>query len=448
MIFRMLAFSSRCLTVDSRHLLPVMNNVVLLLCLVVGLSARQAGHQGACDPNGGPESVVLCRPPSCDSGPAVCHAKMAAFEIQTEERWGSMPDGAPVARITIASTALKFSVVTFGATVQTLMFNTAFLTSDPPNFQHVALGYDTLEEYLADEASMGCTVGRFINRIQGGKFPYETVDGHERVAELPRNNHGNTLHSGPNGLSRRLWTYEVISGPERAGVVMKILSPDGDDGFPGAVTVYAGFFVTKSNPATLELTFEATHDSGIAKSTPLNIGNHLYWNLDGMPSVLSHTLRVDADFYCVVNNNTELIPTGEIRSVSGTPLDFRSPVPLFDGVDSPFFGSSPGGFDSTLVLRPRSPTTASCASLYSPISGVRMDVATTYPTMQIYSSNFLKNVSSHGKILGFRSALCMETQFPPNAPNIPHVQFEYLPIGGRYSHVTTHSFSHSKPPST
>lgn len=308
----------------------------------------------------------------------------------------------------------------------------------------VVLGYGGAEGYGTNAPNLGAPVGRHANRIGAASF---TLDGTRY--QLAANERGNSLHSGPDLWLRRTW--EVVSAEQRADsarIELALASPDGDQGFPGELAVRMTYELTAADE--LAITYEA-HASA---RTVVNLTNHSYFNLNGHASgtVLDHTLRVDADGY--TETRDDLVPTGRVLPVEGTPLDLRAPRALRAGVESdfvPIVGA--GGYDHNFALRAGKPTAADegfvgafreVATLTADRTGISMDVLTDTPGIQVYTGNFVGGeVGKDGVTYRDHDAVCLETQFFPDAVN--HENFEQPVFGPDrpYRSRTTYRFRHA-----
>jgi aldose 1-epimerase len=352
--------------------------------------------------------------------------------------------------VTLCAGDLSVAVCTYGGIVQSVRFKGKELT----------LGYDTLAEYATDRATyFGATVGRVANRIRNGTF---ALDG--EVHTLETNNGANHLHGGKGGWSFRVWDHAVSQIDGESCVTLTYKAEDGEDGYPGgalATVQYALAVVEEAGCTPQVCLVMRSHVVATNKPTIVNIVNHNYWNLEGYtqapseatPSVLDHQLSVSADFYVPVDT-ASLIPTGEIRSVSGTPLDFTSTRRIGDRVNDSSLGASPGGYDHCFVLTAPQHAAAvpflagwhglvrPCAELRAPVSGTRLRISTTQPAVQVYTGNFTHAGKGHmGAPFGFRSAVCLETEHFPDSANIPHFPSTVIrPNGPPYEHVTVFRF--------
>lgn len=309
-------------------------------------------------------------------------------------------------------------------------------------FADVVLGFDDLESYLADtNPYFGAIVGRYANRIAGGRF---TLDG--ETYDLPRNDGENSLHGGVRGLTRVVWDGEPIRTEHGRGVALRYRSPDGEEGYPGNVDFKVSYLLT--NAGHLRIEAEATTD----KPTVVNLSFHSYFNLkgEGEGDVLDHEIQLLGSKYTPVDAN--LIPTGEIAAVWETPMHFADAVRIGDRIDDDFeqlrLG---GGYDHNWVLdtygeRGSQPLPA--ALLYEPESGRRLMVATTAPGLQLYTGNFLDGslVGKGGRSYVHRGGLCLETQHFPDSPNQPTFPSTVLRPGETYRQVTEYLFYTDSPP--
>lgn len=295
----------------------------------------------------------------------------------------------------------------------------------------VVLGFDEGASYLKGHPFFGNTTGRFANRIAGAAF---TLDGVRYT--LAANNGRNHIHGGPQGLDKQNWearTELTESGPPT--VRFHHRSPDGAEGYPGNLDLVVTYTLTHDNE--LRIDYEATTD----KPTVINLTNHSYFNLRGAGEgdVLGHVLRLHADHYTPAD--AELIPTGEIRSVAGTPLDFRTPQPIGARWDQ--LPDSLKGYDHNFVLNDwEAGKLVPCAELYEPVSGRRMRVRTTEPGVQVYSAIHLRGVQGRGgKTYGPYAGVCLETQHFPDSPNKPQFPTTVLRPGERFRSTTIFGFS-------
>jgi len=294
----------------------------------------------------------------------------------------------------------------------------------------LTLGYDDLDGWMSDSAYFGATVGRFANRIAQGAF---TLDG--TSYQLARNAaNGNHLHGGICGFNKRIWPSRVI---DENSVEFSLLSPDGEEGYPGNLNVRVIYRLTDEN----ELIWDATATTDAP--TIINLAHHTYWNLGGDPSrpVTEHELTIDAPHFLPTAAN--MIPTGEIRSVSDTPMDFTTPHRVGERIDADYAPLRiAGGYDHCWVLE-QGGGLRRTARLYEPASGRVMEVFTDQPGIQFYTANFLDGGITGKKGIAYpkRSGLCLETQNFPDAPNHPSFPSCILRPGETYHHRMMHRFS-------
>ena len=320
----------------------------------------------------------------------------------TKADWGKTAEGTPVQIFTLSDHDLTVRITTYGARVVSI---------EAPDrhgkMADVVLGYDNVGAYEADTSTyFGSIVGRYGNRIAKGTF---TIDG--KTYHVPVNNNGNALHGGPAGFSSKVWTGTEI--PD--GVEMTLLSPDGDMGFPGALTAHVRYTVVGKS---LKISYSAT----TTKPTVVNLTNHSYFNLagDGKGTILDDVLTIPADRYTPVDATQ--IPTGELAPVAGTPFDFRKPTAIgariHEANEQLKIG---GGYDHNFVLNGESGTLHLAAKVYDPRSGRTLTVTTTQPGVQFYSANFLDGTRTgkYGVTYQKYAAFCLETQHFPDAPNHP-----------------------------
>jgi aldose 1-epimerase len=301
------------------------------------------------------------------------------------------------------------------------------------NLADVVLGYDELNGYIHDKAYLGALIGRYANRIEHGKF---TLGG--KVYTLPRNNGENTLHGGLKGFNRALWRAKELKSKNGPTLQLEYLSKDGEEGFPGNLSAKVIYTLTEENELKIE--YSATTD----KETVLNLTNHSYFNLAGAGNgdILQHQVMLQADKFIPVNES--LIPTGELRSVQGTPMDFRTLTTVGARIDQDDQQLKYGrGYDHTWVLRSGgSETPTLAATVYEPGTGRTLEVWTTEPGVQFYTGNFLDGARGKGgKAYQRRYGLCLETQHFPDSANQPNFPSTVLKPGQRYHTVTIYKFS-------
>jgi len=291
---------------------------------------------------------------------------------------------------------------------------------------NIVLGYDSLQSYVENSPYFGAIVGRYANRIANGEFSLDGVK-----YKLARNNGNNALHGGIKGFDKVVWDAKEYSDASAATLHLTYLSPDGEEGYPG--NLKAGVTYILNNKDELSVIIEATTD----KATPVNICNHTYFNLNGADSsILGHVLMIPADRFTEIND--QLIPTGNLPEVKGTPMDFNTPTAIGARIDK-----VKGGYDHNYVLRKKAGEISTAAVLFEPASGRKVTVETTQPGVQFYSGNFLDGSCKgrNGKVYNKHYGLCLETQHFPDSPNQPAFPNTILRPGMSYLEKTTIRFS-------
>jgi aldose 1-epimerase len=320
-------------------------------------------------------------------------------------------------------------VTNYGAKIVTL-----FVPDRDGNMADIVFGYESIQEYLDGNRSFGAIVGRYANRIDSGTFTLDDIRYH-----LPLNDGGkNTLHGGDTGFSDVVWEAEKINTEEGEAVKLTLLSPDGDQGFPGNLTTEVIYTLTDEDELIVD--YKAVTD----KPTVVNLSQHSYFNLAGHDagSILDHELTINADYFTPVD--ATLIPTGELRSVEGTPLDFREPHKIGERIEDEYEQLIIGrGYDHNFVLNKETPGELSfAASAYEDSTGRFMEVFTTQPAIQLYTGNFLNGEKGKGDaVYNFRNGFCLETQHYPDSPNYPEFPSTVLRPGEEYKHKTIFKFS-------
>lgn len=337
--------------------------------------------------------------------------------------FGIAPKGEPVHKICLRKGELSCEVITFGATLRTLV-----VPDKDGNPVDVVLGYDTLERYLSEDGYLGATVGRFANRIAKGTF---TLNG--QAYTLPINNGNNHLHGGTVGFSHRVWN---IAEATSDSVTLTLTSPDGEQGYPGTLQVTAQYTLQED---ALVLRHTAVSD----QDTPCSITNHTYFNLGGhnSGSATNQKVKIYADDY--TPSDPELIPLGNFSPVAGTPLDFRTMMPIQAHVDDPFPQLTQArGYDHNYVIRGSWGTLRPAAIAVSDKTGIQMQVDTTLPGVQLYTGNYVDkdDIGKGGCTYRPRYGFCLETQFYPNSPNQPDFPSCILHPGQQYDHCTVWRF--------
>jgi aldose 1-epimerase len=295
----------------------------------------------------------------------------------------------------------------------------------------VVLGHETLEGYVPNPPFLGAVVGRYANRIANGTF---TLDG--KKYELPKNDGPNTLHGGIKGFDKVVWDGEPLKG--KTGVAFTYLSKDGEEGFPGNLKVKVTYTLTDANELVID--YEAATD----KATPINVSQHSYFNLagEGNGDILSHEIMINADRFTPVDKN--LIPTGELRPVKGTPFDFTTPTKIGAHIDDNYEQLVLGrGYDHNFVLDRKGEGLTLAARVYEPTTGRVLEVSTDQPGVQFYTGNFLDGTvtGKQGDVYKHRYGFCLETQHYPDSPNHPDFPSTILKPGETFHSKTVFKFS-------
>jgi aldose 1-epimerase len=341
----------------------------------------------------------------------------------TKQPFGKTPDGTPVDVYTLKDGALEARIITYGGIVISLK-----VPDKSGKSADVVLGYDSLDGYLAKGPYFGAIIGRYGNRIAGGKF---TLDG--KTHSIPPNDGPNALHGGPRGFDKVVWKAQEIPH----GIELSHVSPDGDQGFPGTLTALVRYTLSGKD---LKIEYSATTD----KNTVLNLTNHSYFNLAGQGNgdILKHEVKLNAGRFTPVND--VLIPTGELATVDGTPFDFRKSTAVGARINDDNEQLRRGkGYDHNWVLDSGGGKLAEAAEVYEPTTGRVMQVWTDQPGVQFYTGNFLDGTitGKDGKVYQQRAALCLETQHFPDSPNHPNFPSTELKPGQKYHTVTIYRFS-------
>jgi aldose 1-epimerase len=342
--------------------------------------------------------------------------------------YGKLPDGREVYQYTLKNkSGATMKVINYGAIVTSLT-----APDRSGKYDEVILGYDSLEAYIADKTFFGSIVGRYGNRIGKGKFKLEGKE-----YQLALNDGPNNLHGGKVGFNKVLWDAKEVQGAKEPTLELTYVSKDGEEGFPGKVTLSAVYTLTDSNEFKIE--YNGTTD----KTTVLNPTQHSYFNLSGSfnNTILDHVMMIDANAITPVDNT--LIPTGKLMDLANTPLDFRTPTVIGTRInDDNEQLKIAGGYDHNWVLRNYDKKVRKVAEVYEPKSGRLMTVSTDQPGIQFYSGNFLDGTGK-GKGVSYqkRSGLCLEAQCYPDSPNKPEFPSCTLKPGEAYHQITIYKFS-------
>ena len=350
-------------------------------------------------------------------------------------------DGRPVTVYTLTnSSGTELRAIDYGGVILSLR-----VPDRNGQLGDVVLGFDSLVPYSTVSPYFGALIGRYGNRIANARF---TLDGH--AYSLARNNGPNSLHGGKFGFDKVMWNAEPFRDPAGVGLVLTRTSPDGEEGYPGNLKITVKYTLTDSNEVILD--YNATTD----KATPVNLTQHSYFNLSGGDTtILDHVVMIDADSFTPVDST--LIPTGEIRSVSNTPFDFRTPMSIGARIGDDNEQLKIGkGYDHNFVLRNDSigatgndgtPVPTLAATVYDPVSGRVMEVYTTEPGLQFYTGNFLDGTltGKGGVMYKRRSGLALETQHFPDSPNHPTFPSTILRPGEQYRSRSIYKFTVKEP---
>jgi aldose 1-epimerase len=349
---------------------------------------------------------------------AICSAKTSV----SKRAFGHTPEGTSVDLYSIKDGKIEVGIMTYGGIVVSLR-----VPDRNGKLEDVVLGCDSVEKYVTQTAHFGGIIGRYANRIAHGTFQ---LDGN--TYHIPKNDGDNALHGGTIGFDKVVWEAKQI--PD--GVEFTQVSKDGDQGFPGTLTTHVRYTVSGG---ALRIEYSATTD----KDTVLNLTNHSYFNLKGQGNgdVLETVLEIDASRMTPVD--ATLIPTGELKSVEGTPFDFRKPHAIGERINSEDPQLSLGhGYDHNFVLDHPADKLSEAAEAYEPTSGRTLKVLTTEPGVQLYTGNFLDGsiTGKEGKVYKARYAFCLETQHFPDSPNHPKFPSTELKPGQKFHSVTVYEF--------
>jgi aldose 1-epimerase len=348
------------------------------------------------------------------------------------DAFGKTPDGNSVDVYTLTNAhGLEVRVMNFGGIVLSLR-----VPDRNGKLDDVVLGFDSLEPYFTNNPHFGSIIGRYANRIANGKF---TLDGTEYT--LPKNDGPNTLHGGVHGFDKKLWKAAPSENRNGVALTLRYTSKDGEEGFPGNLRMKIVY--TFSDSDELSIDYEATTD----KATPVNLTSHGYFNLAGQGTgdIFAHQLLINADRFTPVDRN--LIPTGELLPVKGTPLDFTQSTPIGARIADKYEQLVLArGYDQTFVINRKGPGLELAARVHEPTTGRILEIRTTEPGVQFYSSNFLDGTltGKQGRVYKQHYALSLETQHFPDSPNHPSFPSTILRQGQTYHSRTVYKFSTDK----
>lgn len=347
----------------------------------------------------------------------------------TSKDFGVLPDGGNVTSYTLDNGAgLRAEILNYGGIIKNL-----YVRDKDGVYRDIVLGRDTLSEYTDNEGYFGALIGRNSNRLANAKIKID-----QKMYTLNKNDGNNNLHGGINGFDKKLWDVKAIDDPEEPALLLTANSPDGEEGFPGNLDVMVTYTLTKDN--ALQIHYTAAAD----KDTVVNLTNHSYFNLNGHdnPNNIDNLkLFIDSKFY--TPNNSECMPNGEIHSVFGTPFDFTGEKRL--GKDINDFSNEQlrmfGGYDHNYIIEGTG--FRKCASLWCEENGINMDCYTNCLGVQLYTGNCIdeNRVCKGGTVYKKHSALCLETQFFPNALMYNHFPSTVLKSGDKYDSTTEYRFS-------
>jgi len=346
-----------------------------------------------------------------------------------KQSFGKTGDGRPVDLYTLTnSQGMEVRAMTYGGIIVSLR-----VPDKTGKFDDVVLGHDTLDGYLVNPPYFGVIVGRYANRIGNATF---SLDGVKYT--LAKNDGPNSLHGGVNGFNKQVWEATSFKDATGVGVAFSYLSKDGEEGYPGNLKVKVSYVLTDENQLVID--YEATTD----KATPLNLSQHSYFNLagEGSGDILGHHLMLNADRFTPVDKT--LIPTGEIRPVQGTPLDFTTPTAIGARINDNYEQLVVGrGYDHNFVINRKEDGLILAARVHEPTSGRVLEVFTTEPAVQFYSGNFLDGTitGKHGHVYKQRNGFCLETQHYPDSPNHPDFPSTILRPGATFHSQTVFKFS-------
>ena len=364
---------------------------------------------------------------SC-AGPILAQTNSSKHDPGVQQKPFGTRDGRPVNLYTLTNAnGVEIDTMNYGGIIVSIR-----VPDRKGQFADIVLGHENLDGYIPNPPYIGAIVGRYANRIANGTF---TLDG--KTYNLPKNDGPNTLHGGTDKtFNKVVWEGEALKG--KAGVAYTYLSKDGDDGFPGNLKVKVTYTLTNDNELVID--YEATTD----KATPINLSQHSYFNLagEGTGDILNHEIMINADRFTPVDKN--LIPTGELRPVKGTPLDFTASTRVGARIDDRYDQMVLAhGYDHNWVINRKGDGLTLAARMYEPTNGRVLEVSTTQPGVQFYTGNFLDGTvtGKHGHVYKRRFGFCLETQHFPDSPNHPDFPSTILKPGETFKSETVFKFS-------
>jgi aldose 1-epimerase len=374
-------------------------------------------------------SFVLCLITFMFFSVGACRTNRKDTSPVTTTVFGKLPDNRDVTQYTLSnSSGVVVQIIDYGATITSLR-----VPDRNGKIEDVVLGFDSVQGYMDGSAYLGAIVGRYGNRIGKGQF---SLDG--KQYQLTVNDGENHLHGGKVGFNKVLWEGKILEDSKEPSLQFRYVSRDGEEGYPGTVTLTVTYTLTEKNELRIE--YAGTTD----KPTILNPTQHSYFNLSGNFSntILNHQLLMEADSFTPVDKG--LIPTGQILSVENTPMDFRVATEIGARINDPFEQLSLGhGYDHNWVLRGNPGQVRKAAELYEPVSGRLLTLYTDQPGLQFYSGNFLDGLAKGKGGIAYqrRTGLCLETQAFPDTPNKPQFPQVTLRPGQTYHQTTIYQFS-------
>ncbi|MBN2090119.1 galactose mutarotase [candidate division KSB1 bacterium] len=360
-------------------------------------------------------------------------SKEVTIEMKIEKSiFGKMPDGQDVLLYKLTnSNNMQVHITNYGGIITSVI-----VPDKNGKLSDVVLGYDNLDGYLKATPYFGCIVGRYGNRIAKGQF---TLNG--KTCSLATNNGPNHLHGGIVGFDKVVWSVKEITDKDVLGLELSYMSKDGEEGYPGNLSVKVIYLLTNQNEIKIE--YLATTD----QATVVNLTNHSYFNLKdaGVTPILDHQLMLDADAITPVDST--LIPTGEFMPIAGTPFDFKKLTPIGEQINADHEQIKYGlGYDHNFVLNGNAGELRLIGKVHEPTSGRILEVLTTEPGIQFYSGNFLDGsiTGKNGAVYHQRHGFCLETQHYPDSPNQPNFPSTVLNPGEKYQTTTIYKFSAEK----
>lgn len=370
--------------------------------------------------------IVLC---ACSNSKKKAHQNDTEIALIPDSAYNTDFGGKKIALYTLESgNGITMQVTNFGGRVVSL-----WVPDRTGQYQDIVYSHPSIDQHInyQGERCLGPIVGRFANRIAKGRFELDGVQ-----YQLPLNNNGQTLHGGINGFDMKVWNVDTTT---TNSIALSYISPDGEEGFPGTVTVKMVYTLTPDNE--FKISYQATTD----KPTHVNLSHHSFFNLKGAGNgtITDHLLTINSSAITPVDS--VLIPTGETLLVEGTPFDFRKPTAIGDRINQDNLQlRNGGGYDHNWIIDRKTPNDIEfIASLYEPISGRKMEVWSDQPALQFYSGNFLdgKVIGKYGKAHNYREAVALETQKYPDTPNQPSFPSTRLNPGETYNQTCIYKFS-------